>query len=109
MFHREGSGVGDECAGAHNGASRAPRHSARKRRPWRKVRSCYIAECQKLIRIADRSDLRRSIVDEYVADELVDGSDDERHIEKAEKVAERKAANHRLKKHAEPPSRFGKA
>ena len=47
-------------------------------------------------------------MDEYVADELADGSDDEKRMEKAEKAAERKAAKRRLIERTEPPSRFGK-
>ena len=64
-----------------------------------------LAERQKLIRITDHSELGWSVVDEYIADELVDGSDDKMQMEKA---VERKAAKHRLKKRAELWSRLGK-
>ena len=47
-----------------------------------------LAERQKLIKIADRSENRWGVVAEYTADELADYSDDEKRIEKA---AERKA------------------
>ena len=42
-----------------------------------------IAERQKLIRIADRSELGWSVVVEYTADELADDSEDEKRLEKA--------------------------
>ena len=51
-----------------------------------------IAERQKLIKLADRSEFGWGVVAEYTADELADDSDDEKKIEKAEKAAERKAA-----------------
>ena len=51
-----------------------------------------LAERQKLIKIADRSDLGWAVVEEYTADELADDSGDEKRLEKAEKTAERKAA-----------------
>ena len=51
-----------------------------------------IAERQKLIKLADRSEFGWGLVAEYTADELAYNSDDEKKIEKAEKAAERKAA-----------------
>ena len=51
-----------------------------------------IAERQKLIKIADHSELDWAVVSEYTADELADDSNDEKRLEKAEKSAERKAA-----------------
>ena len=54
-----------------------------------------IAERQKLIKIADRSDLGWAVVAEYTADELAEDSDDEKRLEKAERAAERKAAKRR--------------
>ena len=54
-----------------------------------------LAERQKLIKIADRSELGWAVVSEYTADELADDSDDEKRMEKAEKAAERKAARKR--------------
>ena len=54
-----------------------------------------LAERQKLIKIADRSDLGWAVVSEYTADELADDSDDEKRLEKAEKMAERKASRRR--------------
>ena len=62
-----------------------------------------IAERQKLIRIADRSDFGWSVVSEYTADELADDSEDERRLEKAERSAEKKAVK-RKKKRADPPA-----
>jgi hypothetical protein len=43
---------------------------------------------QKLIRIADRSELGWSVVNEYVADPFADDSDDEKKLRKATKAAE---------------------
>ena len=54
-----------------------------------------VAERQKLIKIADRSELGWAVVQEYTADELAANSDDEKRMEKAEKAAERKAARKR--------------
>ena len=45
---------------------------------------------QKMIKLADRSELGWSVVEEYKADELADNSEDEM-IVRAEKEAERKA------------------
>ena len=61
-----------------------------------------LAERQKLIKIADRSDHGWGVVAEYTADELADDSDDEKRILKAERAAERKAAK-RKKSAAVPP------
>ena len=49
-----------------------------------------IKERQKLIRVADRSEHGWATVDEYVADELADDSDDEKRLFKAEARAGRK-------------------
>eukprot|EP00731_Ephydatia_muelleri_P024214 Em0016g485a len=46
---------------------------------------------QKMIKLADRSELGWSVVEEYKADELADNSEDEKKIVRAEKEAERKA------------------
>ena len=54
-----------------------------------------IANRQKLIKIADRSDLGWAVVEEYTADELAADSDDEKRLDKAERSAERKAAKRR--------------
>ena len=70
-------------------------HSSERRNPWPK------AERQKLIKIADRSEYGWGVVTEYTADELADGSDDEKRLEKAEKAAERKALK-RKRKRVEP-------
>ena len=51
-----------------------------------------IAEQQKLILIADRSELGPSVVAEYNNEELADDSKNEKRLEKAEQSAERKAA-----------------
>ena len=57
-----------------------------------------LAERQKLIKIADRSTNGWGVVAEYTADELADDSDDEKCLEKAEKVAERKAGLKKCKR-----------
>ena len=62
-----------------------------------------IAERQKLIHIANHSELGWSMVAEYTADELADNSEDEKPLEKAERLAERKALKCR-KKRVEPLS-----
>uniref|UniRef100_A0A1X7U429 CCHC-type domain-containing protein n=2 Tax=Amphimedon queenslandica TaxID=400682 RepID=A0A1X7U429_AMPQE len=51
-----------------------------------------IAHRQKLIKLADRSDLGWKVVKEYESDELADNEDDEKRIAKAEKAAEKRAA-----------------
>ena len=66
-----------------------------------------LAERQKLIKIADRSEYGWGVVAEYTADKLADDSDDEKRLEKAEKAAERKAAK-RKRKRAEPSVKTGK-
>ena len=62
-----------------------------------------LADRQKLIKIADRSDLGWAVVSEYTADELAADSDDEKRLEKAEKAAERKAS--KRKKNSESRQR----
>ena len=62
-----------------------------------------IAERQKLICVADCSELGWIVVSEYTVDELADDSEDEKRLEKAERLVEKKAAKHR-KKCMEPPS-----
>ena len=52
---------------------------------------------QKLIRIADRSELGWQVVDAYEPDELASGDEDAKRLEKAEKVAEQKAERRRKK------------
>ena len=47
-----------------------------------------IAERQKLIKIADRSELGWAVVNEHTADEFAENSDDEKRMEKVEKGAE---------------------
>ena len=49
-----------------------------------------INECQKHIRIADRSDNGWVMVEEYVEDELSDNEDDEKHLLRADARAGRK-------------------
>ena len=58
---------------------------------------------QKMIKLADRSELGWSVVEEYEADELADNSEDEK-IARAEKEAERKAMK-RKKRFADGQSR----
>ena len=60
-----------------------------------------LAERQKLTKIADRSEFGWVVVTEYTADKLADDSNNEKHLEKAEKAAERKAAKRSKKK---PPT-----
>ena len=55
-----------------------------------------LAERQKLIKIADRSEHGWGVVSEYTADDLADDSDDEKRLEKAERAAERKAKKRRI-------------
>ena len=50
-----------------------------------------LIECQKFIKIADRSKYGWGVVAEYTVDELAEDRDDVKHLEKAEKAAERKA------------------
>lgn len=59
-----------------------------------------LAERQKLIKIADRSEYGWGVIVEYTAD-------DEKRLEKAEKAAERKAAK-RKRKRAESSVKTGK-
>ena len=54
-----------------------------------------LATRQKLIKIADRSELGWKVVEEYEADELASGSEDEKKLERAERTAERKAVKKR--------------
>ena len=60
-----------------------------------------LAERQKLIKLADRSEHGWGVVAEYTADELAEDSGDEKRIFKAEKAAERKAV--KRKRSAAPP------
>ena len=69
-----------------------------------------LAERQKLIKVADQSDLGWAVVAEYTADELAEDSDNEKRLEKAEKPAERKASkkklhvpDHHSKRHTQKP------
>ena len=57
-----------------------------------------IEEWQKLIRLANRSEHSLMMVDEYTADNLVDSSEDEKKIAKAERAAEWKVG----KRHKKP-------
>ena len=65
-----------------------------------------LAERQKLIKIADRSENGWGVVAEYTADELADDSDDEKRIEKAEKAAERKAGLRKRKRAQQQQPKF---
>ncbi len=57
-----------------------------------------LAHRQKLIHLADRSELVWAVVEEYEADELADDSDDEKKIYRAEMRAERKAKNRKSRR-----------
>ena len=52
---------------------------------------------QKLIKMADRSELGWQVVEAYESDELASGEEDAKRIEKAEKAAEQKAERRRKK------------
>ena len=56
-----------------------------------------LAHRQKLIRVADRSELGWALVAEYEADSLAVDSDDEKRLERAERTVERKVAAKRRK------------
>ena len=58
----------------------------------------FLAERQKLIKVADRSEHGWGVVQEYTANELAEDSGDEKRLEKAERAAELKAAKRRKKK-----------
>ena len=58
----------------------------------------FLAERQKLIKVADRSEHGWGVVQDYTADELAEDSGDEKRLEKAERAAELKAAKRRKKK-----------
>ena len=79
------------------------RPSSAPKRHWKKVRA-FLAERQKLIKIADRSANGWGVVAEYTADELADDSEDEKRLEKAEKAAERKAGL-KKRKRVQPAAR----
>ena len=57
-----------------------------------------VKNCQKAIRIADRSELGWAVVNEYGEDKLADDSNDEKRIARAVATAERKAAQLKKKK-----------
>ncbi len=94
--------VDDELAAA-SASTTAPPALDRAKEALKKGRS-IIAERQKLIRLADRSEYGWNVVDEYLADDLASGSDDEKRIEKAEKAAERKAGKRRKNKRPTEPT-----
>ena len=56
-----------------------------------------LLEREKLIKIADRSEFSWGVVAEYMAYELVEDSNDEKRLEKAEKAAEQKAVKQKRK------------
>ena len=60
-----------------------------------------ILSCRKkLIKLADHSEAGWAPVEEYVEDDLSEDFDDERQIEKAERVVERKIAKRKRKRDA---------
>ena len=61
-----------------------------------------LEERHKLIRLTDRSDHARGVVDKYITDDLAADLDDEKRIEKAEWAAERKVGKRRKKCGAGP-------
>ena len=66
-----------------------------------------LTQRQKLIRLADRSELWWMVVGEYEADELADDGDDEKRIAKAIKSAEKKAEAVRRKRRSKGPAGNG--
>ena len=56
----------------------------------------------KLIKLADKSDHGWQTVAEYMTNELADNSDDEKQIERAEKIAEKKAKKVKASKLSKP-------
>ena len=63
----------------------------------------YIAllkDCQKVIRLTDRSKLDMTVVNEYGEDKLAKDSDDEKRIAKVVATSERKAAQLKKKSHS---------
>ncbi|XP_071501408.1 uncharacterized protein [Diadema antillarum] len=64
--------------------------------------SRLLAHRQKLIRLADRSSLGWATVKEYVTDDLVENSDNEKHLRKAEKAAAAKKAETAKKSRRQP-------
>ena len=74
-------------------AARQPSTEQRKR--CAKVRTDLVSRRQKLIKFADRSEAGWAVVDVYVDDDLADDSEDEKRMERAERMAERKLAKRR--------------
>ena len=64
------------------------------RRELEEVRT-MLAERQRMIKLADRSELGWAVVAEYEADELANNSEDERKIARAEREAEKKVVKRR--------------
>ena len=62
-----------------------------------------IADQQKKIKMADRSEFSWGVVEAYESDDLASNSADERRIEKAEKEAERKAEKRKRQKSTQKP------
>ena len=63
-----------------------------------------IADCQKKIKMADRSEYSWGMVEAYERDELADDSADEKRMEKVEKEAEKSATKRRKTKRSRVPS-----
>ena len=59
---------------------------------------------QKLMKLADHSELGWSVVKEHKAGELADNSEDEKKIARAEKEAERKALKRKKRRMDEQPT-----
>ena len=86
-----------ELAAASPGAPTSATAITEARKCLKKGRQ-LLAERQKLIRIANWSELRWGVVAEYTADELADDSGDEKRLEKAKWAAEHKASKRKRKR-----------
>ena len=62
--------------------------------------TALLKDCQKAIRLADRSELDLAVVNEYGEHELTEDSDDEKGITKVVVTAERKAVQLKKKSHS---------
>ena len=94
--------VKDSIVAAQVNLEGAPSAAVEKAKKSLEKGLALLAERQKLIKLADRSEHGWGVVAEYTANELAVDSNDEEQIFEAEKAAERKAA--KKKKTAAPPN-----